>query len=96
MNQQPDTTAPGATDAADPATDEASSQLKDSRRKPCPCGSGKKFKNCHEGQADFAPPADGLPTVAAPAGAAAKHFPGKDLKNIASQRPFRAYFRKRG
>ena len=40
-----------------------SSTVRTQRREPCPCGSGKKFKNCHEGQPGY--------EVAAPAVVAA-------------------------
>ena len=41
-----------------------SSTVRTQRREPCPCGSGKKFKNCHEGQPGYEVAA---PAVVAPA-----------------------------
>jgi len=67
------------------------------RRQPCPCGSGKKFKNCHEGDPRYevatehvTPQAPLAPTPGVAnnpkVGAAAKHFPQQQQKSIPSQK----------
>lgn len=48
--------------------------IKAMRRQPCPCGSGKVFKNCHEGQPGYAVATDPSEAASAPAGA---HEPGQ-------------------
>ena len=65
------------------------------RRQPCPCGSGKKFKNCHIDDPAYevaaepaaataiAPAATGK---AQPPGVGDKHFPMQNQKSAHSQR----------
>jgi hypothetical protein len=89
--------APAATDAAaTESTEGAAPKIKAMRRQPCPCGSGKKFKNCHEGDPGYevateqpvgqAPvtPTAGLGTKGPASGN--QHFPPQQQKNIPSQR----------
>lgn len=95
---------PQETTESETATRPASATVRTNRREPCPCGSGKKFKNCHEGQPGYEVDAVSAPevpvpptgTVSAPAKQNQKHFPGKNTKNIKSQPGFRAYFRNPG
>lgn len=94
MNPEQEVAASGAPEPTGP--------VKAMRRQPCPCGSEKKFKNCHEGRPGYEVATDAAdapaaaPATAGAHGAAKKHFPGKDAKNIASQKPFHAHFFKRG
>lgn len=47
--------------------DEAPPQkIKAMRRQPCPCGSGKVFKNCHEGDPGYEVATDAASATAAP------------------------------
>ncbi|MDB5099036.1 MAG: hypothetical protein JWM80_3457 [Cyanobacteria bacterium RYN_339] len=43
-------------------------KIKAMRRQPCPCGSGKVFKNCHEGDPGYEVATDANAAVAAPLG----------------------------
>lgn len=97
-------TEPESTEPAVSATPAASVTVRTNRREPCPCGSGKKFKNCHEGQPGFevegnvAPNAPEAPTapVNVPKKTNQKHFPGQNARTIPSQPGHRAYFRNPG
>lgn len=53
-------------------TETAAPKIKAMRRQPCPCGSGKVFKNCHEGDPGYEVATDPAAATAAPAAAAAK------------------------
>lgn len=52
MDSAPENTTTPETDGPD---DEAPGASGVGRRQPCPCGSGKKFKNCCDGKATIAP-----------------------------------------
>jgi hypothetical protein len=41
-------------------------KIKAMRRQPCPCGSGKVFKNCHEGDPGYEVATDATTAIAAP------------------------------
>ena len=41
-------------------------KIKAMRRQPCPCGSGKVFKNCHEGDPGYEVATDAASAVVAP------------------------------
>ena len=41
-------------------------KIKAMRRQPCPCGSGKVFKNCHEGDPGYEVATDPAEAVAPP------------------------------
>lgn len=75
--QEPNTPETEATGAPAP-------KIKAMRRQPCPCGSGKVFKNCHEGDPGYEVATDAAAAVAPPA-------PGKpqDAKAPAA-RPFQS------
>jgi hypothetical protein len=111
MNQTPEVsepnaplaTAEGTNAGPEGVTGESPETIKGMRRQPCPCGSGKKFKNCHEGAPGYAVATDGTvdAAVAAPGAVDARgarggtsvkpHFPGKQAKTIASQKDFHSY-----
>ena len=58
-----------------PQTDSAEApapKIKAMRRQPCPCGSGKVFKNCHEGDPGYEVTTDAAQAVAAPVATASK------------------------
>jgi hypothetical protein len=51
-------------------TETAAPKIKAMRRQPCPCGSGKVFKNCHEGDPGYEVATDPASAAAAPVAAA--------------------------
>jgi hypothetical protein len=91
--ETPSQEAPAQSDAAEGGAP----KIKAMRRQPCPCGSGKKFKNCHEGDPGYEVATEqpvGQTPVAPTAGTAGakgpaagnQHFPPQQQKNIPSQR----------
>lgn len=57
----------------DSQTETGTAPIKAMRRQPCPCGSGKVFKNCHEGTPGYEVAKDASEAVAAPFVAPDKH-----------------------
>ncbi len=52
---------------AEPQAETPAPKIKAMRRQPCPCGSGKVFKNCHEGDPGYEVATDATTaTTAAP------------------------------
>jgi hypothetical protein len=103
MNEAHDLASPETSQTPAAETIEAPVKIKAMRRQPCPCGSGKKFKNCHEGDAGYEVATEGtadvvnaVPGAVDPRGTrggvtAKPHFPGKQAKTIASQKDFHSY-----
>lgn len=60
-----------STESQAESADAAAPKIKAMRRQPCPCGSGKVFKNCHEGDPGYEVATDAsVATTAPPAKAA--------------------------
>lgn len=62
---------------------EAPVKIKAMRRQPCPCGSGKVFKNCHEGDPGYEVATD--PTTASAAPVTASKNVGKGPAHLQTQ-----------
>lgn len=54
------------TEAPTEATEGPAPKIKAMRRQPCPCGSGKVFKNCHEGDPGYEVATDASVATAPP------------------------------
>jgi hypothetical protein len=63
-------------------------KIKAMRRQPCPCGSGKVFKNCHEGDPGYEVAKDPSEATAAPPVTADKHGkqPGHKTFQVQNQK----------
>ena len=79
--------------AAPAAEGEAAPKIKAMRRQPCPCGSGKVFKNCHEGDPRYEVATDASQAVhvapTAPKGGAKPGFQGMQNTRVQSTGPAR-------
>lgn len=69
-------------------TEAAAPKIKAMRRQPCPCGSGKVFKNCHEGDPGYEVATDPTSAAAAPVTSA------KDLPKGPAHKPFQGQAQK--
>jgi hypothetical protein len=71
------------TENSSPAADEAATpKIKAMRRQPCPCGSGKVFKNCHEGDPGYEVATDPTTATHAPVTAAGPSTKGPAQKGF--------------
>lgn len=73
-----------------PATDDTQTEapapkIKAMRRQPCPCGSGKVFKNCHEGDPAYEVATDPATAAAPPPASAARTSKGPAPKAFQGQ-----------
>ncbi len=98
---------PDVQETRQPATGEtaaepAEARLRVRRKEPCPCGSGKKFKNCCIGKPEYeviedAPPAAHALTEAELAKRSKTGIPGRQAspRAVSSSRPTNAIFRRK-
>lgn len=73
-----------------PTTDETPTEtpapkIKAMRRQPCPCGSGKVFKNCHEGDPGYEVATDPATAAAPPPPKAGPGAKGPAPKSFSGQ-----------
>ena len=99
---------PDVQETPQPATEETSAapaeaRLRVRRKEPCPCGSGKKFKNGCIGKPEYEviedapPPATHTPSEAELAKRSKSGIPGRQAppRAVSSSRPANAIFRRK-